>query len=249
MKFRTVMVAASAAALSLVAAGSAAAQTLGHPDQSRQASAPQVTGSRLAKGLLPTSAYGADFRSSAPSDTGGKLLSTRVLQTPGGLSCGTFANDINIYYKYWGNTAGVASSYTNPDYRGNWPFTQFEVGQVVVQFATAHAASTFFNQAYAKFTGCRSYPVPNPSDTRPGGGSYNVTDTSTRKTTISGHQAFATSESWVPSDNSSVTYYIGVTYAVSGTNVYSLWEITGTNDEPSSTLMSGLIHRVQALYP
>lgn len=249
MKSRTVMaVAAVAAALSLVAAGSAAAQTLGHPDQHMRASARQITGSQLAKGLLSASAYGADFKSSQPSDTGGKLLSTRVLQTPGNLSCGTFANDINIYIKYWGNTAGASIGYFNSNWRGSWPYSQYDVGQVVLQFATAHAASTFFNQAYAKFTACRSFPVPNPSDTSPGGGSYDVNDTSTSRTTISGHQAFVTDESWVPSGNSTVTYYIGVSYVVSGTDVYSLWEITGTNDQPSTRLMSGLIHRVQSLY-
>jgi hypothetical protein len=248
MKSRTIMVAAAAAALSFAAAGSAAAQTLGHPVRHMPASVGQITGSRLAEGLVPASAYGADFKSTRPNDTGGKLLSTRVLQTPGSLSCGTFANDINIYIKYWGNTAGAAVSYYNSSWRGDWPESQFDVGQVVTQYASDHAASTFFNQAYAKFTACRSFLVPNPSDTSPGGGSYDVADTSTTKTTIGGHHAFVTSEQWNPSENSRITYYIEVSYAVSGTDVYSLWEITGTNDQPSTTLMSDLIHRVQSLY-
>jgi hypothetical protein len=248
MKLRTVMVTAAVAALSFAAAGSAAAQTLGHQDLRMRASAGQITGSRLARGLLSASAYGADFKSSQPSSTGGRLLSTHILQTPGSLSCGSFANDINIYIKYWGNTAGAAVGYFNSAWRGSWPYTQYDVGQVVVQFATAHAASTFFNQAYSKFAACRAFAVPNPSDTSPGGGSYDVTDTSVSRTSISGHQAFETDETWVPSGNSSVTFYIGVSYAVSGADVYSLWEITGTNDLPSTKLMSNLIHRVQSLY-
>jgi hypothetical protein len=249
MKFRTVMVTATAAAaaLSFAAVGSAAAQTLGHPVQRMAASASQVTGSRLAKGLLPASAYGADFKSARPSDTGGSLLSTRVLQTPGSLSCGSWANNDNIYYKNWGNTAGAAVGYFNSGWRGSWPFTQFDVYQDVLQFATDNAANSFFNLAYSKFARCRTYAVASPSNS-PGGGLYDVTDMATSKTTVSGHKGFATDESWVPSQNAYITYYIGVLYAVSGTNVYYLTEIIGTNDTPSPTLMSDLIHRVQSLY-
>jgi hypothetical protein len=246
MRFRTVMAAAAAAAVSLAAAGSAAAQTLGHQVHRMPASPAQVTGSRLAEALLPASAIGADFKSASPSDTGGKLLSTRILQTPGSLSCGSFVN--NPYYKYWGNTAGAATAYFNSNWIGTWPFSRYSVGQVVVQFATDNAASTYFNRAYAKFVACGSFFVPNPSDNAPGGGSYNVSDNGTSKTSVSGHQAFELSEAWVPSENSRITYYIGVLYAVSGTNVYYLYEIIGTNDVPSSGLMSQLIDRVQALY-
>ncbi len=247
MKFRMVMVAAVAVALSFAAAGSAAAGTLGHLDPRMPASPAQITGSRLAGGLLPPSAFGASFESSRPSDTGGRLVSTRILQTPGSLSCGAFAN--NPYYKNWGNTAGAGVDYLNSNWLGSWPSSQYSVGQIVVQFATDHAASTFYNEAYAKFEACQSYSVPNPADNSPGGGAYEVTDTTTSKTTVSGHQAFNSDESWVPAENSRITYYIGVSYAVSGTNVYYLYELTGTNDEPSPALMSDLIHRVQSQYP
>jgi hypothetical protein len=247
MKFKMAMVTAAATALSFAAAGSAAAQTLGHLDQRMPASPPQITGSRLARGLLPASAFGSSFKSSRPSDTGGRLVSTRVLQTPDSLSCGAFAN--NPYVQNWGNTAGAGVNYLNSDWLSDWPSTQYSVGQIVLQFATAHAASTFYHEAYAKFKACRSYAVPNPSDTSPGGGAYDVTDPSTSQATISGNQAFMTLESWVPAENSNTTYYIGVIYVVSGTNVYYIYELTGTNDEPSQALMSDLIHRVQSQYP
>jgi hypothetical protein len=247
MKFRTVMVtvAASAAALSFAAAGSAAAQTLG---QRMPASVSQVTGSRLAKGLLSASAYGADFTSTGSANTGGKLLSTRVRQTPGSQSCGTFVNIVDD--SGWGNTAGAYASYYNNDEASGWPSTQYSVGEDVDQFATAHAASTFYGQAYAKYAACRSFVIPNPSDNSPGGGATDVSDTTTSKTSVSGHQAFANSELWTPSEGTSKysAFYVEVLYAVSGTNVYYLWEIIGAVDQVSPKLMASLINRVQGLY-
>jgi PknH-like extracellular domain len=250
MKVRTVMVtvAASAAALSFAAAGSAAAQTLGHPVQRMPASVSQVTGSRLVKGLLPASAFGPSFYlpKGGTISSGGKLTSTRVKQTPGSLSCGTFVNE--NYTTGWGNTAGAGVLYVNSAWTiQNSAFTLYSVVQDVVQFATAHAASTFFSQAYAKLSACRSFVVPNPGDTSPGGGSYTVSDTSTSKTHVSGHQAFWTSELWALSEGSRYNSDVEILYAVSGTDVYYLWENNGTNDEPSPALMSDLIHRVQSL--
>ncbi|HTX27038.1 MAG TPA: hypothetical protein VME19_08490 [Streptosporangiaceae bacterium] len=248
MKFRTAMVmaAAAATAVSFAAAGSAAAQTLGHQVQRMPASVSQVNGSRLAKGLLSPSAFGLVLTKSGSANTGGKLLSTRIRQTPGSLSCGTFAN-IN-YDSGWGNTAGAFVSYENPNWYGEWPFTQYSLGEVVVQFATAHSASTFYNEAYARFAGCRSFPVPNPSDTTPGGGSYDVSDTSTWKTSVSGHKAFVNTELWAPNNAGGDTDYVDNLYTVSGTVVYYLWDVSGTNDEPSPKLMTELIQRVQGLY-
>jgi hypothetical protein len=246
MQFRMVMAAAAAtAALSFAGAGSAAAQTLGHPVQHESAA---LTGSRLLKGLLPASAFGGSFYTAKGGSisSGGKLSSTRIRQTPGSLSCGTLVN--TNYTTGWGNTAGAGVSYLNSAYAGSWPFTLYSVSQNVVQFATTHSASTFFSQAYAKLSACRSFTVPNPSDAAPGGGGITVSDTSTRKTTVGGHQAFWTGESWAPNEASGFVQYVEILYAVSGTNVYYLWEDSGTNDEPSPALMSDLIHRVQALY-
>jgi len=247
MKFRTVMVAAAAAALSFGAASSAAAQAVGHSGQQKAAARP-ITGSRLAKGLLPASAFGPDFTNNGSGNTGRKLLSTRIRQTPGSLSCGSFSN--TVYAGGWGNTAGAFVSWFNQDEASGWPATDFAVGEVVYQFATAHAASTYFNQSYAKYAACRSFAVANPSDNTPGGGTYDVSNTSTGKTTVSGHQAFVNSQYWTPSEGTAnfSAFYAETLYAVSGTNVYFLWQITGEINGVSAKLMSALIHRVQGLY-
>jgi hypothetical protein len=251
MKFKTVaaIVAAATAALSFAAAGSAAAQPLGHSSQHKPAAVPQVTGSRMVKGLLPTSAFGSDFTpSGSPISSGGKLLSTRVRQTPGSLGCGTWVN--NLYTTNWGNTAGAGAVYQNPSWAASWPFDQYSVSQLVLQFPSDHAASSFYNEAYAKYVACRTFDVPNPTDTAPGGGSYIVDDSSTHKTTVSGHQAFVNGETWTPSEGTANYYafYAETLYAVSGTNVYYLWEDSGTPDEPVPALMTHLIQRIQSLY-
>jgi hypothetical protein len=246
MKFKTVaaVVAAATAALSFAAAGSAAAQPLGHSSQHKPAAVPQVTGSRLASALLPTSAFGSDFGLYGWANSGGKLSSTRARQTPSSLSCGVFID--NNYATNWGNTAGAFRTYVNSG--PGWPFIVYSVAQEVLQFSTDHAASTFYDQSYAKYDGCRDFPVPNPTDTAPGGGSYLVSDTSTQKTSVSGHQAFWTSEVWAPSESSGDIQDVEVLFVVSGTNVYYLWEDSGTNDEPSTKLMGDLIQRIQSLY-
>lgn len=248
MKFRTVMVAAAAAALSFAATGSAAAQTLGHAGQHQAAAQRAITGSRLAKGLLPASAFGSDFTHYASANTGGKLLSTHVRQTPGSLSCGSFTGV--VYDSGWGNTAGTYVVYQDSNWYAGWPDT-ISLGEAVYQFATDHAASTYFNQSYAKYSACRSFSAPNPTDGAPGGGSYDISATTTSKAAVSGHQAFVNSEYWSPSEGTAfgyVDFYSETLYVVSGTNVYYLWVNNGTTDRASTKLMSSLIHRVQALY-
>jgi hypothetical protein len=247
MKLKTAaVVAAATAALSFAAAGSAAAQPAGHASRDKSAALSQIAGSRLAKGLLSGSAFFSDFTVFGSGNSGGKLSSTRVRQTPGSLSCGVFV-DTN-YDTNWGNTAGAFKTYVNSDYYQSAPFAVYSVAQEVLQFSTGHAASTFYSQSYAKYAACRDFPVPNPTDTAPGGGSYDVSATSTHKTTVSGHQAFWANEEWAPSESSGFIQYVEVLFAVSGTNVYYLWEDSGTNDEPSPALMSDLIHQVQSLY-
>jgi hypothetical protein len=245
MRFRTVLVAAAVTALSFAAAGSAAAQTSAH--QNEHSATAQITGSRLARGLLSASAWGSDFSSAQPTDTGGRLSSTRATQTPNSLSCGTFSD--NVYDTHWGNTAGAYVTYFDPNYSVSWPFSDYSVGEVVVQFATDHAASTYYGQTNAKYVACKSFFVSNPSDTTPGGGSVEVSATTTQKTSVSGHQAFVNSQTWAPSEAPVDLYYIETLYVISGTDVYELWADSGTNDEPSPKLMSDLIHRIQSLYP
>jgi len=248
MKVSTVMVTGAAvAALCFGAVGSAAAQPLGHPGHGRPASPPQINGPRLAKGLLPPSAFGSSYTFLESLNSGSKLQTTRASRPVPRQSCAAYEND--EYVSFLGQTAGATDQYMNEAWRGSWPDTLYGLSQDVVQFATDQAASTYFGQAYAKYAACLSFTVPNPGDVTPGGGTYLVSGVSISRTTVSGHHAFTATELWAPSEASGRFFHVDVLFVVAGTNVYNLWEVSGTNDVPSSALMTDLIHRVQALYP
>jgi hypothetical protein len=244
MKFRTVVVTAAVAALSFAAAGSAAAQTLGPSLQRMPASPPQVTGSTLLRGLLSPSAFGAGFTFGASLNSGGKLLSTHADKHVSGMSCNGFQG--TQWVSGFGNTAGVAEEYKNPNWspRSLGIYYGFED---VLQFATTAAAATYFNQADAKYSSCREFTEPNPGDTRPGGGTYDVNTLGISKTTVRGDRGFAATQQIALSEAPGITLYIDVLYVVAGGNVYSLWDVNSSNDEPSTADMSSLIHRIQAL--
>ena len=118
----------------------------------------------------------------------------------------------------------------------------------MLQFATTQTAATYFNQADAKYAACREFTELNPGDTRPGGGTYQVNVLVVTKTTVRGDRGFAITQQIAESERPGVTVYIDVLYVISGANVYSLWDVSSTNDEPSPTVMGSLIHRIQGLY-
>jgi len=245
MKFKTVMVTAAVAALSFAAAGSAAAQTRGHPVQRMPASPPQVSGSRLLTALLSPSAFGGGFTFGASLNSGGKLQSTHAQKHVSGMSCSAFEG--SEWVTGFGNTAGAAEEYKNP----NWNARALAIGygfEDVLQFASTASAATYFSQADARYASCREFTELNPGDTRPGGGTYQVNVLGVSKTTVRGDRGFAVTQQIAESESPGVTVYINVLYVIAGANVYSLWDVSSTNDEPSPTAMGNLIHRIQGLY-
>jgi len=241
---------AAAAALGIVAAGaiavagSAAAQPSARDSQSKT---PQLSGPRLQTGLLPASAVGAGFTPGATLNTGSGLLSTPTAQNGPTTSCSTFEG--KIYVSGFGNTAGALAEYVNPNAAMQRPEAIMQGFQDVIQFGTASAATTFFTQARAKYLACLSFSEPNPTDTSPGGGTFQISTIGVSKTTVGGNAAFAVTQQIALSEHPGATEFVDVLYAVAGTDVYSMWQQSGTNDEPSPTTMGSLIHKVQALYP
>ena len=248
MKITIVAVAAAIAALSLAAAGPAVAAA--QPAALRgphKFTAPQITGSRLQTGLLPAPAFGADFTVTDTLNTGGRLLSTRAALHVPTASCSTFEG--KIYVSGFGNTAGALDLYVNQDAAVQHPEAIIDGFQDVLQFATARAAATFFTQANAKYAACPSFSEPNPTDTSPGGGTFQISTLAVSDTAVSGDHAFTVTQAIALSETPGVTQFIDVLYVLAGTNVYSMWQYSGTNDEPSPMLMSQLIRKIQALYP
>ena len=246
MKLTIAAVVAAAAALSLAAAGSAAALP-SVPHSQPKSTPPQLTGTRLQTGLLPASAFGANFMAQSTLNSGGTLKSTHVLLSVPAASCSVFEG--KIYAWGFGNTAGALAQYVNPNAATQRPEAIIDGFQDVVQFATASAATAFFAQAYAKYAACKSFSEPNPTDTSPGGGTFQISTLSVSKTTVGGDQASTVTQQFALSETPGVTDFIDVLYVVVGPDAFSMWQDSGTNDEPSPALMGQLIRRVQALYP
>jgi hypothetical protein len=238
MKFKVVTVIAATAALSFTAVGPAAAQPLGL----KSARPPQVSGVRLQQAMLPPSAFGAGFTFSEALNSGAKLQSSRAKDHVPSMSCGAFEG--KVYISAFGDTAGADVRYSNPDAAPDYPNTIFLGDEYVLQFATTAAATTFYNQARAKYAACVTLIEPFA-------GTFTATvDTlSVTKTTIGGDHAFLVIQHVSVPGFFEKPLYLIYLYLVAGTNVYGLSDASGTNDEPSPALMSKLIHQVQALYP
>jgi len=245
MRVRIAAAAVAAAALSLAVAGPAAARPSGPRSHPRPPRPPQLTGSQLQAGLLPAAAFGPGFTLQATLNTGRKLLPAKVTLSVPAASCSTFEG--KIYVSGFGDTAGALGSYVNPDAAAERPEAIIDGFQDVLQFATAGAAATFFSQAHAKYIACPSFSEPDPADTNPGGGAFQISTLGVSKTTVGGDQGFTVTEVIALSEKPGSTRSIDILYAVAGPNVYSMWQQSGTNDEPSPALMSSLIQKIQAL--
>jgi len=233
MKVKIVAVLAAATALSFTAVGSAAAQPLG------PAQPAQVNGVRLQAAMLAPSAFGSGYTFEEALNSGTKLQSTHAKDHVPSMSCNAFED--KVYISSFGDTAGAVLRYSNPNWFSSYPNTVVQGDEYVLQFATNAAAATFYSQAQAKYAACSTLNEPFFKTTA------EVDTLSVAKTTISGNKAFVVTQR-LTAPGYKVLYLLYL-YVVSGTDVYDLSDISGTNDEPSHALMSQLIHRVKALYP
>ncbi|HLK73202.1 MAG TPA: hypothetical protein VKU77_06095 [Streptosporangiaceae bacterium] len=236
MKFKGMAVMAAATALSLGLAGPALASSL----SARSKPAPQVTGTRLQSALLPASAFGAGFTADGHKNTGSKLWSTRVVLKPSSLSCQTFA--MFIFIGGFGNTAGAVEGIGNPNPDFADPSTVYAGDQAVLQFKTTQAAASFYNQAYAKFKQCGAF-TENLF-----GLQMELTTSSLSTTTVNKNKAFQLIQYADIAALPIASQYQSTAFVLSGTNVYTIDNVSGTNDPISASLLTSLIKRVQALY-
>jgi hypothetical protein len=237
MKFKAIAVMATATALSLGMAGTA----LASPLSSKPKPAPQVTGSRLQSALLPASAFGDGFTVVDHKNTGSKLLSTKALLKPSRLSCATFAT--LIFIGGYGNTAGAVDGVNNPDPNfADYPNIVVAGDQAVLQFKTTQAATSFYNQAYAKYKQCSAF-----TDTELGL-QMELSTSSLSTTTINKNKAFQLIQYADIAALPVASDYQSTAFVLSGTNVYTIDDVGGTNDPIPASLLSTFMKRVQALY-
>jgi len=238
MKLKAIAVMAAAAALSLAMAGSA----LASPLSAKSKPAPQLTGTRLQSALLPSSAFGAGFTVTGHLNTGKKLWSTKTRLKPSSLSCRNFA--MFIYVGGFGNTAGAVDGVNNPnpDF-ANYPNIVVAGDQAVLQFKTTQAAASFYNQAYAKYKQCSAF-----TETLDNLQLELTTSSLSTTTTINKNKAFQLIQYADVAALPVASEYLSTAFVLSGTNVYTIDDVSGTNDPISASLLRTFINRVQALY-
>jgi hypothetical protein len=240
VNFKAIAVIATATALSLGIAGSAAASPL----SGKTRPAPQVTGVRLQSALVPASAFGDGFTVADRLNTGKKLLSTRVLIKPSSLSCAVFESF--IFIGGYGNTAGAFDSVDNPNPAiADYPSVVLGGDQAVLQFKTAQAAASFYNQAYTRYKQCSHFTETDPFDHSI---QFDLDTQSLSKTTIGKNKAFQLSQLDNLSALPALSFYANTAVVLAGTNVYTIDDVNGTNDPIPASLLGKLINRAQALY-
>lgn len=159
------------------------------------------------------------------------------------MSCTDF--ETYIFVRGFGNTAGATDSVNNPnpDF-SSYPSVILGGDQAVLQFKTAGAATSFYNQAYARYKQCTSFAEPDPADNS----QYELTVQSLLKTTVGKNKAFQVSQFVDLVALPALSFYANTAVVLSGTNVYTIDDVNGTNDPIPASLLGNLINRVQALY-
>jgi len=237
VKFKVIAVISTATALGLGLAGSAAASPLSHKP------APQVTGARLQSALLPASAFGGGFTVTQRLNNGSKLWSTRINLKLSKLSCTDFEQ--YIFVAGFGNTAGATDSVNNPNPDlSSYPSVVLGGDQAVLQFKTAAAAASFYNQAQARYKQCTAFTEPDPADNT----QLELTLRSLSTTTVSKNKAFQVNQLVDFAAVPALSFYANTAVVLAGANVYTIDDVNGTNDPIPASLLGKLINRVQALY-
>lgn len=199
----------------------------------------QVTGKQLKSALLPASDFLVGYAASNESDSGRKLEHGTVFSLHS-MSCKEFWPFIGIVQGF-GETS-FASDLVDNKTGASGVFQVFD--QSVYQFASTHAASSFFGQLNAKYQSCRTL---RESDTK--GGTLTWTVRSKSKQRVGGHQALKLVESLSDSSVKGSTT-IDVLWTIDGTDLYMIDTILINTSSPRPTQASltlKLISRVTGL--
>ena len=200
----------------------------------------QVTGKQLKSALLPASDFLPGYAASNENDSGGKLEHSSLFHLSS-MRCQAF----------W-PLIGEADGFGETAFAFDLVDTKtVSVGvleifrQSVYQFASSHAASSFYSQLNAKYHSCRSL---SESDQK--GGTLRWLVQSQSKQRVGGHQAVLLVEHVSDSRVSGPPLTTDVLWTVDGTDVYMISTelLTTSSSHPTqSSLTLKLIARVTAL--
>jgi hypothetical protein len=235
MSFRAMSFRARATAIAITAA---ACMVLA-PAAMASSGPVQVTGKHLKSALLPASDFLAGYSAGSELDSGRKLEHGTVFKVAS-MSCRDFWLFIGVVGGF-GDTAYAGDLITTK----STSVTVFEsFSQTVYQFASTHAAASFYSQLNAKFRSCRSV---TSSDGK--GGTIRRTVRSQSKR-VGGHQAVQLVESVSFSTLAGPPLVIYVLWTIDGTDIYmiSTTPLSVPSPQPAqSSLTLKLIARVSHL--
>jgi len=200
----------------------------------------QVTGHQLKSALLPASDFLAGYTVGDEDDSGRHLEHGTAFKI-GSLSCRNF----------W-LVIGVVGGFGETAYAGDLidtkstSVTVFETfNQAVYQFASTHAAASFYSQLNAKYRSCRTVTSPDGQ-----GGSLKRTVRSQSKKRVGGHQALLLVDSLSDSKVAGPALDSYVLWTLDGADIYliSTMPLSVPSPQPAqASLTLKLISRAGAL--
>jgi hypothetical protein len=198
----------------------------------------QVTGKQLRSALLPGSDFLPGYGVLAGSDSGGKLEHS-VMFNLASMPCYAFWPDIGVVAGL-GDTAfafdGIAPK------PGSLPSVIELFQQAVYQFASTHAASSWFAALNGEYRSCSKVTVKDPNDL-----AFRYTVLSRSKQHVGGHQALQLAENVTNLKVGSPPSKIDVLWTLDGTDVYLINTTPANASSPQPALTLKLIARVSAL--
>jgi hypothetical protein len=203
--------------------------------------AAQPGGKQLLSALLPPSAFGPDFERTAWFYLG----KTGVVNHVAKMSCASFEDGVGL--GLFGETAAANSFTDNQNPWPAYPNAEFYYWQTVYQFASAKAATSFYNQAHAKYGACRDFTEPVPPSSVPGSGSMETVTQSVSSASLGKIPTFEVAQSSDLSESSGFSILLNTRVAVAGPDVFIVQSVGGTNDAIPDNLMTKLINRVKRL--
>ena len=131
----------------------------------------------------------------------------------------------------------------NPDPNfADYPNVVVAGDQAVLQFKTTRAATSFYNQAFAKYKHCAAF-----TDTELGL-QLELSTSSLSTTTVNKNKAFQLIQYADIAALPVASDYQSTAFVLSGTNVYTIDDVGGSNDPIPASLLNTFMKRVQALY-
>jgi hypothetical protein len=208
-----------------------AAQAATHPVQ--------VSGAKLKSALLPASTFGSGFKLTGSEGSGKSLWHQKATKHISTMRCVNFEG---LGLAGYGESAGAASIIEDNNPTSLSALSNLLYEQTVYQFPSAKAATTFYNQAHAKYASCKSFSETSSGDTT------TIKLKSIAKTKVGTYRAFELTQGVTEPAASGISLKLNTLVTVKGADVF-IFTNAGTSSHPvPAKTMLKLITRVAGLH-